>query len=46
MLKEESVEGYRVVHIIPDMSEEEKETVRQKITKSIYKLFSRKKVKE
>lgn len=40
MEKVDNMEGYRIVHITPDVSEEEKEEIKQTIVKNIYKLFS------
>lgn len=46
MLIEENKGGYKIIHLIPDVTEEEKEEIRQKITKKIFKLFSNKKTKD
>ena len=40
MQKEENTGGYRIIHIIPDIPEEEREEIRQRITQKIINLFS------
>lgn len=40
MQKIEYVEGFKVVHVIPDYTEEQKEEIRQNISQKIYYLFS------
>jgi hypothetical protein len=41
----ENVEGYRIVHIIPDLSDEDKEELKQGIVLRIHKLLQGRSIK-
>jgi hypothetical protein len=45
MLRVENQGGYKIVHNIPDYTEDEKEQIRRDILQKIYKLASDKKEK-
>jgi hypothetical protein len=40
MQKKENIDGYTIIHVVPDATEEEKEDIKRDITEKIYKLFS------
>ena len=46
MQKEESTGGYKIIHVIPDIPEEEREEIRQRITQKIFDLFSDRKAND
>ena len=46
MQKKENVDGYTVIHVFPDTTEEEKEDVKRDITEKIYRLFSNRNKKD
>jgi hypothetical protein len=46
MQKEEDTCRYKIIHIIPDIQEEEREEIKQKITQKIYNLFSNREAKD